>query len=69
MQAEVYDAVASAVLRIRWEVEEAQREVFSRLEDHLEFVRSSVDDLDDVAYRPGPVEEDSIYSGESMYGV
>jgi hypothetical protein len=69
MQAEVYDGVAGAVWWIRQQVEEAQREVYTRLEDHLEFARSGVTDPDDVAYRPGPVEEDSIYAGASMYGL
>ncbi len=53
--AEVYDVVATEAWWFRQQVEEAQREVFTPLEDMLEFERTNLNDasLDD-AYRPGP---------------
>jgi hypothetical protein len=69
LQAEVYDSVAEAVWWIRQQVEEAMRPFYTRLEDHLEFSRSEVTDPDSYEYRPGPVPEELVYGGESMYGV
>jgi hypothetical protein len=53
-QAEVYDEAAFALWLIRLQVDEAQREVYTRLEDHLEFRRSAVDELENDEWRPGP---------------
>jgi Phage terminase large subunit gpA, ATPase domain/Terminase large subunit gpA, endonuclease domain len=70
LQAEVYDCVAEAVWAIRQQLDEAQREHFTTLDEHLEFSRSNVTDLEDLEYRPGPAEPpEPGWGSEPMYGV
>lgn len=53
-QAEVYDLVATEVLKIRLEVEGASDSEVTTLDDQMEFERSSVNDYRSDDYRPGP---------------
>lgn len=53
-QAEVYDEAAFALWLVRLEVDMAGDEVYTRLEDHLEFRRGEVDQLGNNEWRPGP---------------
>jgi hypothetical protein len=52
--AEVYDLVAGVLWGHQQRVEELSRETFSVLDDHLDFPRSRLADLDDITYSPGP---------------
>jgi hypothetical protein len=56
LMAEVYDVVAEAMLLIQMEVDDAQAQVFTPLDEMLEFQRSSVNDLGDAEMRFGPDE-------------
>jgi hypothetical protein len=61
-QAEVYDLIAGELWWLRQAVDEAQRPFYTRLEDHLEFERSSVTDPESLEYHAGPEAD-----GGSMY--
>lgn len=63
IHAEVYDLIATELWWVRQQVEESQREVFSKLEDHMEFERSVLHDNDSDAYHEGPGDEDAYSEG------
>lgn len=62
-QAEVYDLVATEVLKIRLEVEAATEPEVAPLDDLMEFRRGTVNDPNDMEYRPGPGGTDYYSSG------
>jgi hypothetical protein len=55
--AETYDIVAREVLTIVGEVMEAQREVYTPLDSMMPFRRSTVNDLENDEWRPGPTSD------------
>ncbi|MEJ7775560.1 MAG: terminase gpA endonuclease subunit [Nocardioidaceae bacterium] len=57
-QAEVYDILAIELWWLQQGMEEATRETFTTLDDHLDFPRSRLGDYDDMTYSPGPDEPD-----------
>lgn len=65
-QAEAYDIVATEVLKVRIEVEEAERPELHALDEMLEFRRSGVADQDNTEYRPGPSEE-GVWGDDMTY--
>jgi Phage terminase large subunit (GpA) len=64
-QADLYDLIATEVLKIRLEIEELFRPQITRLDDHLQFERSRVDDPNNMDYHPGPGDpnDDFYYPG------
>jgi Phage terminase large subunit (GpA) len=64
-QADLYDLIATEVLRIRLEVRKLVRPQITRLDDHLQFERSRVADPDNMEYDPGPGDpnDDFYYPG------
>ena len=65
LQAETYDCVAEALWWIRQQLDEANADFYTTLDQHLEFSRSAVDNLEDLTYSAGPEERDQ----DSMYGL
>jgi hypothetical protein len=63
LQAEVYDCVAEALWWIRQQLEEANADFYTTLDQHLEFQRSAVTDPESLDYHPGPGEsgEEPMY--------
>lgn len=58
-QAEVYDLLAASLWTHQQMVQQANRETYSTLDDHLDFQRSNLADYDhDATYSPGPDEPD-----------
>lgn len=53
-QAEVYDVVATEVLKVRLEVDAATTPEVTSLDERLEFQRSGVGDYENQEYHPGP---------------
>jgi hypothetical protein len=56
--AEVYDLIATEVVKFRVEYDKLVREEWWQLDDVLDFQRSRVNDPYDMTYRPGPEEPD-----------
>lgn len=61
--AETFDIIAREVYIAQQEIEDAQREVYQPLDSLMPFQRSSVSDLEDSDWRPGPREDDEYSPG------
>lgn len=62
-QSEVYDLLATEVLKVRLEFDDLTREEVWQLDERLEFERSNVNRYDDDTYHAGPGGDDFEYRG------